>query len=546
MYKLLIVEDEAEVRYGIRNNIDWRSMGFEVMAEAGNGREALDLIENTKPDVVITDITMPIMDGLELSCILRKEYPTIRTIILTGYDDFRFAQRAIKYGVSDYLLKPVLPDDLSKLMLRIKDEIDAEIAEKEDIQKLRLYYQQSIPIIKDKFLTSLITARTDNDEIENKKASLELDLEGEGFAAAAASIDSESAGGWDNDGNDSELLKFAILNIAQEIIRKHSMGEVFFHVNNLAFILKFDKYDIESNYQSAYTLLEEIRQSVERYLKVTITLGIGNICNSLQKINESYRTAVTALDYKLIMGGNRVIYIGDIEPQTTYNLVYDEIKERNLINSIKFGTKKDVSKAVEALFNEIGVCTASLKECQLYLLEILASIAKLSRSFQIDTDDIIKIDHNLFIEIFSLDNICDIRNRIEEICLNAMERIQSNRKTNTEKIMDQAKAYIEKNYRDYNLTIQKISNYLHISSSYFSMIFRKEAGETFLNYLIGIRIKAAKELMQDPDLKIFEIAERVGYPDLNYFSYFFKKNTGMSPREYRNNYVLNKERKIEA
>lgn len=546
MYKLLIVEDEAEVRYGIRNNIDWRSMGFEVMAEAGNGREALDLIENTKPDVVITDITMPIMDGLELSCILRKEYPTIRTIILTGYDDFRFAQRAIKYGVSDYLLKPVLPDDLSKLMLRIKDEIDAEIAEKEDIQKLRLYYQQSIPIIKDKFLTSLITARTDNDEIENKKASLELDLEGEGFAAAAASIDSESAGGWDNDGNDSELLKFAILNIAQEIIRKHSMGEVFFHVNNLAFILKFDKYDIESNYQSAYTLLEEIRQSVERYLKVTITLGIGNICNSLQKINESYRTAVTALDYKLIMGGNRVIYIGDIEPQTTYNLVYDEIKERNLINSIKFGTKKDVSKAVEALFNEIGVCTASLKECQLYLLEILASIAKLSRSFQIDTDDIIKIDHNLFIEIFSLDNICDIRNRIEEICLNAMERIQSNRKTNTEKIMDQAKAYIEKNYGDYNLTIQKISNYLHISSSYFSMIFRKEAGETFLNYLIGIRIKAAKELMQDPDLKIFEIAERVGYPDLNYFSYFFKKNTGMSPREYRNNYVLNKERKIEA
>lgn len=159
MYKLLIVEDEAEVRNGIRNNIDWRSMGFKVIAEAGNGREALDIIENSKPDVVITDITMPIMDGLELSCILKKEYPTIRTIILTGYDDFKFAQRAIKYGVSDYLLKPVLPEDLSKLMLRIKNEIDSEIAEKEDIQKLRLYYQQSIPIIKDKFLTLLITVK---------------------------------------------------------------------------------------------------------------------------------------------------------------------------------------------------------------------------------------------------------------------------------------------------------------------------------------------------------------------------------------------------
>ena len=143
MYKLLIVEDEAEVRYGIRNNIDWTSIGFEVMAEAGNGREALDLIENSKPDVVITDITMPIMDGLELSCILKKEYPTIRTIILTGYDDFKFAQRAIKYGVSDYLLKPVLPDDLSKLMRKIKDEIDAEIAEKEDIKTSRVLSAES-------------------------------------------------------------------------------------------------------------------------------------------------------------------------------------------------------------------------------------------------------------------------------------------------------------------------------------------------------------------------------------------------------------------
>ncbi|NLG87781.1 MAG: response regulator transcription factor [Clostridiaceae bacterium] len=546
MYKLLIVEDEAEVRNGIRNNIDWQSLGFKVMAEAGNGREALDLIENSKPDVVITDITMPIMDGLELSCILRKEYPTVRIIILTGYDDFKFAQRAIKYGVSDYLLKPVLPDDLSKIMLKIKAEIDAEIAEKEDIQKLRMYYQQSLPVIRDKFLTSLITSEIDSKEIENRKTSLGLDLEGESFAAAAAGIDSESAGNWANDGDDSELLKFAILNIAREIINKYAMGEVFFHVNNLVFIIKFDKFDIEGNYQSAYTLLEEIRQSVEKYLKVTVTIGVGNICNSLQKINESYKSAVTALDYKLIMGGNRVIYIGDIEPQTPYNLVYDEIKERNLVNSIKFGTKKDVSKAVEALFNEIGTCAASLKECQLYLLEILASIAKLSRSFQLDTDDIIKIDHNLFIEIFSFDNICDIKNRIEEICLNVMERIQSNRKTNTEKIMEQAKAYIEKNYGDYDLTIQKISNYLHISPSYFSMIFKKEAGETFLNYLIGIRINAAKELMQDPDLKIFEIAERVGYPDLNYFSYFFKKNTGMSPREYRNRYVLNRERKVEA
>ena len=144
-----------------------------------------------------------------------------------------------------------------------------------------MYYQQSLPIIKDKFLTSLITSRIDSDEIESKKASLALDLKGEGFAAAAASIDSESAGNWGNDANDSELLKFAILNISQEIIKRYSMGETFFHVNNLVLFLNLTSLTMRAIFQSAYTL-EEIRQSVEKYLKVTITLGVGSICNSFK------------------------------------------------------------------------------------------------------------------------------------------------------------------------------------------------------------------------------------------------------------------------
>lgn len=148
MYKLIIVDDEEEVRKGIIQKIEWSKYNFEISGEAENGREALDLIEENIPDAVITDITMPLMDGLELAAIIRESFPTVKTIILTGFDDFRFAQQAIKYGVSDYILKPVQPKDIDDLMEKLKIQIDHEIAQKEDITQLRRHYYESLPIIK--------------------------------------------------------------------------------------------------------------------------------------------------------------------------------------------------------------------------------------------------------------------------------------------------------------------------------------------------------------------------------------------------------------
>lgn len=541
MYKLIIVDDEEEIKQGIIQKIEWEKFGFEVVGSAENGKEALDLIEESIPDVVITDISMPLMDGLELVANLRANFPTIKAVILTGFDEFKFAQQAIKYEVLDYILKPILPKNIEDLLVKIKTQLDNEFAQKEDMKKLKQHYNESLPVLRDKFLTSLITSKYSIPKLENRSSFFKLCLTGKEFIVAAANIDSYNFDDKNHEEDYFELMKFAVLNISQEVVSKYSLGEAFFHDDNLVIIAKFDEGNKTTIINRSFSLLEEIRQNVEKYLKITITIGLGSICNSISKLKSSYEFALSALEYKKIIGYNKVIFIEDLEPQSSDSIMFDESKEQMLISSIKFGTEKDVSKSVNTLFIDLPSTKSSFKEYQLYLMEILAAISKLSRHFELDIGLVLGGNSNIFVDIFKFNTMNEVKNWIEEICIKLMNYLSDKRQNTTKILLEKAKDYITQNYYDEELSIQKLANYLHISSCYLSTIFKKEAGETFLKYLIGIRLNQAKELLTNSDLKTSEIAEKIGYPDLNYFSYFFKKNCGMSPREYKNKFLNKKE-----
>lgn len=541
MFKLIIVDDEEEVRKGIIQKIDWKRFNFEIVGEAENGREALDLIEENVPDVVITDITMPLMDGLKLASFLKDNYPTVKTVILTGFDDFKFAQQAIKYGVADYILKPVMPKDINELIGKLQSRINEEIAQKEDIVMLRRHYNESLPVIREKFLTQLISGRPEEKEVKTRVCEYGLMLKGDIFVVAAANIDSISFKNNVFEEKDMEVVKVAVLNISKEILEKHSFGEAFFYEDNLVIIAGFRECEKNSVVGRSFSVLEEIRQNIEKFLKISITIGLGRLGNSLSKLKEPYRTALTALEYKLIIGGNKVIFIEDLEPLTTDIIVFDETKEKVLISSIKFGTKDKVIKAVDMLFNDNYGMKASIMDYHMYLMEITAAINKLTRSFQLDTTEIFGKDFTSYGEEFRNKSLDEIRNWFERACIILMERIINKRRNTTEMLLEKAKDYIKNNYGDNELSIQKVADYLHISPSYLSMIFKKEADVTFLKYLVKIRLEVAKDLLSNNDLKTFQIAERIGYPEINYFSYFFKKNIGMSPREYRNQFPQGKE-----
>ena len=540
MYKLIIVDDEEEVRKGIIQKIDWASFGFDIPREAENGRDALDLIEENVPDAVITDITMPVLDGLKLSSVISECYPTIKTVILTGFDEFKFAQQAIRYGVIDYILKPVLPKDINNLMTRLRNIIDEEVSQKEDINRLRSHYIKSLPIIREKFLTQLVTGSLSRAETDRRIQMYDVKLKGSTFMVAAAAIDAESMERSGYGGDDSELCKFAILNISKEIIEKYPSGEAFFHDDNLVFILGSEDKDKNYLLTKTISLLDEIRFNIKKYLKIDISIGLGSMSNSVNKLKESYKNALSALEYKRLIGVNKVIYIEDLEPQSTDDIIFDEEKENQLISSIKFGSEKDVLEAIRDIFDDIIRPTLTLKDYQLYFLEIVATLSRLGRKFQVDIGQMLEVS-NINAEIQKYTTLEEIKEWIEKICIELNKTISSRMQTKTQMLLEKAKDYINKNYSDDTLSLQKLADHLYISACYLSMIFKKEADETFLKYLVRVRLDAAKDLLRNTDLRTAEIAERVGYPDINYFSFFFKKNVGMSPREYRNSFKELKE-----
>lgn len=547
MYKLILVDDEDDVRVGILQEIDWESYGFELVETAENGREAFNIVERVIPDVVITDIKMPFMDGLTLSELIKNRYPTTKIIILTGFDEFEFAQRAIKLHIDEYVLKPFSAQELINALVKVKSRIDEEIAQKEDIQALREYYRESIPVLRNNFLTLLITRKLPNREIQEKSTNYDINLNGNGFVASIISIDknTDSYGDDNLDGavkneqmgfklsGDRDLSLFAVLNITEEVINKHALGMVFIHNNDVVVLTVCSESDRESIISRTLTVLEEVRLSIEKFLKFTVTVGIGTACNDISNICLSYNDAFLALDYRLILGNNRIICIDDLEIRSVKKIQFDELKEHIFIRCIKVGTLKEINETINNLFREVFDIKISYKDYQIYLLEMLTCILKAVKDSNIDIDDIFGVNANLFAEISKFADIQEVKDWVIGICARIANSIASNRQHTYNLLVKSAEEYIQNHYHESDITINKVCNYLHISPAYFSSIFKKQTKTTFINYLTQIRLDSAKKLLSMTNLKSFEIAERVGFADANYFSYSFKKNLGISPSEYR-------------
>jgi two-component system, response regulator YesN len=543
-YKLLIVDDEVEVRKGIINKIQWEELGYEIVAEGENGKEALELFEKTLPDVVLTDIKMPFMDGLELSRIIKEEYPTTRIIVMTGFDEFEYAHKAIKLNVSEYLLRPISAQELTDILTKVKKQMDEEIAEKENVEALRDYYRESIPILREKFLASLVTSAIKKEEIEEKCKNYELNLKGESFMVSIVSIDEnkvkENTEDHSNLNKDTDegkaLLKIAVLNIVEEIIEKYNLGTVFLNDENVVMITVSEDRDREAVSANTLNVLEELKRTVEKFLKSTVTIGVGNVCEDIALVRHSYENAMAALEYRIFMGKNKIIWIEDIEPMSANKLVFDESKERALSSSIKVGTTAEAAAAIDKFFEEIINSKASFKDYQIYIMEMLTTILKAARDSNVDTDEIFGHNYNLFIDLHSLRNMQEAQGWFKGISIKIMNYIVQGRQDSYQLLVEEAKDYVKENYGSSDVTINGVCGKLHISPTYFSFIFKKETKTTFINYLTNYRMESAKEYLRTTSLKTFEIADKVGYSEPNYFSYSFKKKFGVSPSEYRNSF----------
>ena len=528
LYKILIVDDEEEIRIGVIKKINWEYYGFKVIGDASNGIEAWEKANNLKPDIVMTDIRMPFMDGLELGAKIQEVMPSTKIIIFSGCDDFEYAQKAISINVSEYVLKPINSENLIEILKRLKCKLDEEYDEKRNVEILQKYYLQSIPIMREQFLTAAIEGKVSNVNLNEELDRLKISFRFKYFIVGIINLDinNENSIFKEND----KLLPISAQKILQEIMK---------NICEFTSFLYLDKVIVIGNLKEKEGLnyfingLNEVCRSFKRIISGSMVIGLGRVCDSFSKVNLSYKDAKNALEYKVILGREKVIYIEDVEPDTSKSLDFNENLERKFVDAIKVGTSIDIDNVLEEIFSIKSMELLPINEFKIYGIEVLTSLIKIIKSYDLNVSDIMGKDFNDYLYLNNLSSILEIKEWFKERANKANESIKNERINSSKILIDKAKKYIKENYNDYELSVDKICLVLHLSPAYFSTIFKKETGVSFINYLTDIRMEEAIRLLNTTDNKTSVIGHNVGYLEPNYFSYVFKKKFGISPTRYR-------------
>ncbi|QJC51314.1 response regulator [Paenibacillus albicereus] len=534
MYRVLLADDEADVREGLLTEIRWEECGFEIAATAENGLEALELAERLLPDVVLTDIRMPFVDGLELVRRLQTALPLAKTVILTGYDEFDYARQAVSLSVDEYLLKPFTAASLTELLRGLKQRMDHERAEREDARELREHYHRSLPQLRGQFLSSLLYRRYPEASIRRKASQYGLSLEGEGCSVSVVRIGEPEEGaplvGSLQQSPDEELKLFAVLNVAEEIWSEASRGIAFLHQDSIV-LMDFGVAE-EGWKEKRQQTLEQLARSVEFYLRLPVTIGTGLPKRSLSELQEAYEEALLALDYRLVPGMDRLVFLQDVESRPSEPLRFDELCEQALARCLKVGTPEELEALLADILGEIRESHA-YSGIQMYLMEVLTAICRTAQSAGVELEELLGAGAQPYAELSRLTGLGEARRWLGELGAAVMQRIAGTRQHAYKDLVEEAIRFTRAHAHEPELSIAMVCSHLHISAGYFCGLFKREVKLTFLQYVLQLRMELAQELLRSTELKAFEIAERIGFSEPNYFSFCFKKHTGTTPKEYR-------------
>jgi len=531
LYRVLLVDDEEEIREGIIRKIDWEGLGYTIVGDAENGLEALEKAEHLHPDVVMTDIKMPFMDGLELGEKLQTAMPSTKLIIFSGFDDFEYAQKAIKLNVAEYVLKPINSAELIETLKKLKLQLDREFDEKRDVEILRRNYMDSLPVMREQFLVGLLEGRISEVRLIAQAKRFDLNLQAANWAVALVRADAVPKSEIALHG-EVELIPISLKCTVDEILGNYCTFTDFLYSDCVVMIAELEPL---SGIVPLMNGMNEICKSAERVLGVRVTGGVGTMCASLSEIRHSYREAQNALDYSAALGAGKAIYIGDVEPDTSVKLQFDERDEREIINAIKMGSEEEISNQISALFTRFEKMLLPLSQYQIYLMEIMTSLLRVIRAYELGTEEIFGENFNYVNTITALRSPADMKKWCVESCIKISSMIKRERVDSTKLLAQNAKQYIADHFQNAELSVESLCSFLHVSPAYFSTVFKRETGMSFVAYLTEVRLREAVSLLNTTDDKTYIIAEKVGYTEPNYFSYVFKKKFGVSPSKYRNN-----------
>ena len=527
-YSVLLVDDEEEVYQVIMKKLDWESMGFRIAGYARNGVEALELAEEMQVDVVMTDIKMPYMDGLTLCRKLKEQYQKIKVIIFSGFDEFEYAKEAIKIEAEEYILKPINANELREVFERMKVNLDKEMDEKRNIDKLREYYLESLPVLQENFFTSLIDGRIPEESIETYAKNYQIDLPGPYYVVTVLHISTTPQE------NETAMDPFLLTVSVKRLVEEQLADEWDFRtVTYLGDIIVIAQLGEEADSMRFTDRMDNICKLARRVCEARVTAGVGHVCDQLSQIPLSYQGAKNATSYRVMYGTTRAINIAETDPQENADLPWEEPYIQKILKKIKMGEKELLQEAIDEFIKALLKNKMSLQKYRILIMELITEIFRFGANNQMNMEEIFGEDNDIYTQAMQLESPEALGRWLQNSCLKMQCQVMTERSDTTKSFVTRAVQYVQEHYGDHTLSVETICGYLNVSAAYFSTVFKKETGKTFINYLTDYRMEEAVSLLLTQNEKTYVIAEKVGYSDPNYFSYVFKKQFGMSPSKYK-------------
>lgn len=540
MLKIFLAEDEVIVRETIKRMIPWENLGFELVGEAADGEMALPLLLRQKPDLLITDIKMPFMDGLTLAKVAKKEIPGLKVVILSGYDDFSYAKQAINIGVEDYLLKPITKNALIERLTEIRSRYEHEKTQKEYYEKFHREMQAYEKNSSRDFFEALVSGSMDMMEIYRRSEKLGLDIVAEAYNVLIFTMNCEEDFSGQREGYSE--WEAESLELLEEFFSENTSAMLFrCNIFSYVVLIKGQKETIEENTRSCVSEIQRIFDRKEQ--KRQWFVAAGEPVERLSQIQKSYYSASRAFSQRYLYDEN-ILYYDEMASMEKKNVTEDDSTylqkvDVNALNPAilqKFlsnGLLEETENFVKDYFYAIGQEPLESLVFRNYVtLNVRFSVMSFLKEIGCDTRTLEQEDTE---DVLS-ESSKSLENAIayaEKIISQAIALRDQNSGNKNRSILKTAVDFIDSHYMEEDMSLNKAANAANVSANHFSALFSQNMGQTFIEYLTNLRMNKAKEYLRCTSMRSSEIAGEIGYKDAHYFSYLFKKTQGMTPSDYR-------------
>jgi two-component system response regulator YesN len=525
----MIVDDEPIIRMGLKKIIAWEEYGFKIVCEARDGEEALKLLDEHSIDFIVSDIKMHKINGIELLRTIRDRKLDTFVLLLSGYDEFSYAQEGIRLGAFDYILKPIDSEKLKNILIKVYEKLKMKEKKEQEysINKImsgeKILYdllrgknlimiddyitQYNLPLIKGKIQVAIFEI---NDIVVGKD-----------------DIDDDAQ--WNN-------LEDRFRNIIEEELKKSDIDH--FHVldedlgKKIIIVQTERDIELQAFNEKFIFCLKDIFRRVNEELQTKTNVGIGNSYNQIYSIYKSYLNAKEALRYKYVLGTNRMIHISELQEKRQENFVYPVEKEKALIDSIILG-KEDSLNMLRELTEEIAqILNFDMFKINIAFTQVIYDIYNTVLKKYSFLEDVYDLSQMIKVGFMGVDTFENIEKQLTDNIMGLIGAIKEYNLNQNDNIVQKACEYVLSNI-DKDIKLTSMASYLNISKNYLCSIFKQQTGENFLEYVTKAKMERAKILLKKHDYKVYEVSEVLGYRETAYFSKLFKKHTGYNPAEYK-------------